>query len=487
MRALASSLGAWESIERNQGTVLRHGLTFALAVVGAIGKPHGLDLEAEEHSSQPLHAYQAVFVSVYDARTMMNTRAHFDAWGMPMHRKLRSPFHPLVWAGGQGLHNPMPYYDIADLIVVGDAEDPLPALLRLWTRHGNTDGFLRAAADVPGVLVPKYHRPGEARIKQAVASDVAITVREAIRVNHTDLRRIEIARNCKHKCLFCGLGWRAPYRENAAAAIVSAIESGGRSVHLQAGDAESHSGIATLRAALQRAGARDGGWTGRLDTTSGSDEIAGSKRYAFGVEGMTHRVRRATGKGWLTDDRLVSETAGVMSRIEGESKGRTCWHMIAGLPGETHSDALHFMSVLQRLNDRVRGKTPRNLALHWQPFQPLPGTPMQWQPCGSGARRIAAALRPMERMPWVRVRQQTGRTDDVARLCTVLARADARAVDVLARIPDVSADDAAQIAGTGYGAIDPDAPLPWDWIDHAYPRPVLRRGHDAVRRMLDER
>lgn len=481
MKALASSLGAWECLESNERTKGRHGLTFALAVLQAIGAQHGLELHPEEQGMPA--RFDAVFVSVFDARTMLNTRAKFDAWRVPMRRRDRGTSHPLVWAGGQGLHNPMPYYDIADVIVIGDAEEPLPALLAAWERHGNGPGFLTAAAMVPGVLVPSLHDPSEVRIKQAVANDVGITLRQDVRVNLNGLRRIEIARSCKHKCLFCGLGWRAPMRENPAKAIIRAIGESPKALHLQAGDAEAHSGIAAIRAAMAARGAQDAGWTGRLDSVEGEDAIAGSKRYAFGVEGMTWRVRKAVGKGYLTDERLIASTVDVMRRIEGDGKGRTAWHMIAGLPGERRGDTLAFAGVLQSIDRRMRGQTSRNLTLHWQPFQPLPGTPMQWCACGGGARQLIGELRGVEHMPWVPIRQQAGRTDGMAKLCTVLARAGRRGADVLdAGI--ATPEHAAELAGVGWGELDPDAPLPWDWIEHHYPRSVLRKGFEALRRQL---
>lgn len=482
MRALASSLGAWESLERQERIQAKHGLTFALAVVGAIGAEHGLELVAEERAVTPAIDFDAIFISVYDARTMMGTRAKFDAWKVPMRRQDRTSSHPLVWAGGQGLHNPMPYYDVADVIVVGDAEEPLPRLLELWARHGR-NGFFAAASTVPGALVPAHHDPSEATIIQATSTDIGTSLRKDIRVNSNGLRRMEIARNCKHKCMFCGLGWRATYRENPTNEVVRVIELSPKEVHLQAGDAESHSGIDAMRAALLRAGSRDSGWTGRLDTVG--DEVASEKRYAFGVEAMTYRVRRAIGKN-ITDEDLVSSTARVMRSIRGEGKGRTCWHMIAGLPGERPKDIEAFLRILGALDDRMRGRTPRNLTIHWQPFQPLPGTPMQWFACGSGARKLSSMIRVAN--SWAPVRSLAGRSDDVAKICTVLARADRRGVDLLDAIGvrRVTPNEAAKIAGSCYLSIDPDVSLPWDWIRHTYPKSVLRRGYESVIRRLSQ-
>lgn len=488
MRAFASSLRAWRHLERQEGVKKAHGLTFPLAVLEAIGRPFGLAVTAEENEPAGPAGYDAVFISVLDSRCMIEAGRVFAEWHLPLRRAARRPPGPLVWAGGQGLHNPLPFAPIADIIVVGDAEDPLPALLRLWDRHGGEHAaFLAAASTVHGVFVPSHHDPREATIVQSVADDVSITIREDVRVSHDGSRRVEIARGCRFKCGFCSLGWRAPLRENAAPAVIEALTAtGGRRVHLQAGDAESHSGIGVIRSALREMGGQDLGWTGRLDTTMDAqyDEIAGSKRYAFGVEGVSHRLRRGVGKGYLTDETLIANTCRFFDAIEGDSKGRGAWHMIAGLPTQRAAEVLDLMRVIQSIDARRRGRTPRNLSIHWQPFQPLPGTPLQWCATGSGARRLAGYVRPIESQRWVPVRQFQGRTDDVAVICSCLARADERGADLIEAVAarSVSPAEAQRIAGVGAGALDPDAPLPWDFVQHAYPRDALRRAYAAAMR-----
>lgn len=481
MRALGSSLGAWRSLEAQEGTQEAHGLAYPLAVLQALGRPHGLEIVAEEYADEPARAFDAVFVTVLDSRCMMATAERFRAWGLPLRRRDRGGADPLVWAGGQGLHNPMPYSEIADLIVVGDAEAPLPVLLDLWERHVDRVGFLAAASTVRGVYAPAHHRPGEATVAQSVARDICVPVREPVVVSHDGSRRIEIARGCPHHCAFCGLSWRRPYLEQSTEAVLTALAEGPRRVHLQAGDAESHSGIERMRAELLARGIQDLGWTGRADTTRGA--VAATKRYAWGVEGVSYRLRRGVGKHRLTDDYLVAATVEHLRSMPGGTTGRAAWHMIAGLPTQRPGDVRDLMRVLAGIQRRYRGPH-RNLALHWQPFQPLPGTPLQWAGCGGGARRLAATAG--ESGDWVRVRHHAGRTDEVARLCTMLARADGRAVDVLAALGErrVTAEDAGALAGVGWGPLDPDAPLPWDWIEHYYPRSILRRAYDVAMRRL---
>ena len=95
-------------------------------------------------------------------------------------------------------------------------------------------------------------------------------------------------------------------------------------------------------------------------------------------------------------------------------------------------------------------------------------------------------LRPFEGRTWCRLRQVGGRTDHMALVCSVLARADERGADLLEALSErrVTPDESTVIAGVGYGPLDPDAPLPWDFIAQSYARSILRRAYDTMMRRL---
>ena len=471
-------------LQENSKTKGKHGLAFPLAIVAAIGKPFGLTIDAQEH--HPLAAgYDAVFVTVLDSRCMLESAKHFHSMGIPLRRAERPVGKfPLVWAGGQGLHNPRPYGDIADLILIGDAEDALPVLLRLWDSHGNTVQFLEEAANVPGVWVPSL---GLYPVTQQVASDIGISLRNDIRVSLDGSRRMEIARGCRSKCTFCSLGWRAPVRENSASDILHQVSLSGKRVHLQAGDAEGHREIATIRRELAVMGSLDQGWTGRVDSFFENPEgrVAGHKRYAFGIEGISQRLRAAVGKPNLTDEYLAQSTAEFFRRIEGDSMGKTCWHVIAGLPTERASEALDLGLVIQRINELSSG-TARELEIHWQPFQPLPGTPMQWCAAGTGARKLAARIKSWERLPWCRIKQIAGRGDNTALICSALARSDERGIRIMEEYPsgELTPERACEISGATFGEISVSEELPWDFVQHHYHRETLEKAHHVMMKRL---
>lgn len=493
MRVFASSFGAWKQIEEVNRVKEPHGLVFPLAVLAAIGRPYGLEMVAEEHTQELVSCFDAVFISVLDSRCMIDGGKHFRAWGMPLRRQDRDSRWPLVWAGGQGLHNPLPMADIYDLVVVGDAETPLPLLLEAWEEvRGDRERFLDRAAGTESVYVPSRHILGRDRIRQSVADDISVTLRENVKVSHNGQRRVEIARGCRYKCAFCSLGWRAPVRENTGDDVAAVIKASPKIVHLQAGDAESHSEIGAIRRALHEHGGRDNGWTGRLDTTLANPDarIPGTKRYAFGVEGVSARLRSAVGKGYLTDKRLVRDTIDVLQRVEGDFYGRAAWHLISGLPTERAQEVQDIKRVVREIDARMPGLQRRNLSLHWQPFQPLPGTPMQWFGCGGGVLEKAKQCKDLERLTKLRITQETGRRDYMAAATTILSRATPRGgaaiLEAVAGGVRVSITELREMGEATELELSIEQPLLWDAIEYAYARPIMERAFRAVVRRLTE-
>lgn len=491
MRVFASSFKSWRMLEETHDVKEPHGLIFPLAVLGAIGAPYGLEMVAEEFTQEPVTAFDSVFISVMDSRCMIEGGKSFRDWGMPIRRQDRDGRWPLVWAGGQGLHNPLPMADVFDLYVHGDAEEPLPELLEAWDAvGGDRERFLDRAAAVESVYVPSRHVLGRDRIRQAWAKDISITLKHSIQVSHNGQRRVEIARGCQFKCGFCSLGWRSPVQENSAAEIIPVIEAAPKIVHLQAGDAESHPEIGVIRAALRQHGGRDNGWTGRLDTTLSNPDarVPGTKRYAFGVEGVSARLRRAVGKGYLTDARLIRDTVDILNKTEERFYGRAAWHLISGLPMERRNEVNDLKRVIRGINDGLHGTTRRNLALHWQPFQPLPGTPMQWFGCGGGVLEKARQCKDLEKLPRLRVTQATGRRDYMAAATTILSRATpaggARMLEMMAEWDRPELATLREVAEADEYDLPIDQPLPWDVFDYAYPREVLERAYRATVKKL---
>lgn len=155
---------------------------------------------------------------------------------------------PLVVAGGPCACNPEPLADFIDMFFIGDGEELLPQVMRLY-REARQKGwsrqtFYRQACRLPGVYIPAlyavdYHEDGTVRkfcklveeaplpVRRAIAEDLAAQtfptdpVVPLVAAVH-DRSVVEIFRGCTRGCRFCQAGMiYRPVRERPAAQIIS--------------------------------------------------------------------------------------------------------------------------------------------------------------------------------------------------------------------------------------------------------------------------
>lgn len=503
MRSLCTSLGSWDTIEGER----RHGVTFPLAIVGAVMEAEGFEPprswegDAEDGGAVTARDYDLLLISAMDSRHFWRVPGWLRQIGVAPRWAERDEADPIVVVGGQAATAPAPIERFVDVVYIGEAEAHLGDLLRClssgraagWSR----DRILDAAACVPGCLVPR-HRPHWHSVEQVYADDISITLNNRLWVNHRKIHRVEIARGCQSKCGFCALGWRSRYRENGAEAIVEALEGtqsmGVREVHLSAGDAEAHSGIVQIRDAVRSGGMRDYGWTGRMDTVRDCSVSAG-KYFAFGLEGASHRLRAAVGKPRLTDEYIISS----MSQYWQVGGRRVMWHLIGGLPGTTPQDVQAYEALLDGTR-RAASELGVELRLDIgrQPFGPLPHTPMQWFGPGIETSELGQAVRPYLRDPVLRVTDKAGQSVRAALLNTLVMRGGEEVSDLLEHgYPRLS--EAPIVARRQFrdlcrrwgldrsryiGEWDPDDPTPWEHVRSAYDVSSLRRAYARIRERL---
>lgn len=500
LTSLCTSLGSWDTIEGKR----RHGVTFPLAIVGATMEdagfppPRSWEGDAEDEGPGTGRNYDLLLISTMDSRHFWSVAPWLRHMGIPDYAKDRAESDPIVIVGGQAATAPAPIEAFVDVVYVGEAEAHLGDLLRCL-RDGRRAGWsrsriLESAAAIPGCLVPSHYPAGHV-IQQVYADDISITLSERLWVNHRKIHRIEIARGCQSKCGFCALGWRSKYRENDAAAVSAALAKtaamGVREVHLSAGDAEAHSGIAQLRQAVRDNDMRDYGWTGRMDTVNDCSVAAG-KMFAFGLEGMSHRLRSALGKPRLSDDYITDK----MREYWSLGGRRAMWHMIGGVPGTTAQDAADYRELLDRVASEAGGH-PETLYLEIgrQPFGPLPHTPMQWLPPGLSSGDVGAVLADFGHASLV-IKEKTGQPVHQALLNTLVMRGGREVTPLVAQgTPRLSHGELAARAGYAklcrrwkldashyLGHWSPDEPTPWAHVQSAYEVPSLIR---AYRRICD--
>ena len=131
---------------------------------------------------------------------------------MPSLQKERSHHHPLVVCGGPlTFSNPLPLGPFADIVVMGEAEEVLPRLMKALSEAGfgqeslaQRDALLRALAQEPGLWIPSLH--GENLPPVAQCDHAHLPATSAILTPHTELRSmflIEPERGCSRGCTYC--------------------------------------------------------------------------------------------------------------------------------------------------------------------------------------------------------------------------------------------------------------------------------------------
>jgi radical SAM superfamily enzyme YgiQ (UPF0313 family) len=297
---------------------------------------------------------------------------------------------PLIFVGG-GLpsYNPSTLREIADLACIGDGEEVAPAVLSALAAGATADEL----ADIPGVYVSDVDNCAEwqqaddisATIRWPYRNEARICSPEGVQSTKSWERRLELARGCRRKCAFCGVGWTKRYRENSAEEVSAVVSGAPREVKTFAPDLMAHSGWPTVQAAYEAAGrynqARD--ISTRVILRDGFRRI---RSYSTGIDGLSARIRSALCKP-LSADQLVE----VIVKANAHMGSLGCY-LILGLPGETSDDCVEWFETLARASAElkpVRQLTKKDIARGFtaerfcitatlNAFCPTPHTPLQW-------------------------------------------------------------------------------------------------------------
>lgn len=320
--------------------------------------------EAEDVSDAAiLPRPDAWFVSVLYVRQYVELAAMFAAMGVAPLTRDRLPSDPLVAFGGQFSIAPAPLADLADVIALGDGEITGVRIAEMLDAGATRADVMRDLDGERGFWVPSRSDGPLLRAERESYDLIEI---------HSDSRTtIELARGCASKCAFCRIGWAGgKYREAPPEQVKAALQrNAGRAVNVFAPDFSSVSWVDGALDAIQAAGCRNTGVDARADATHRLLKRGdGVKNYAFGVEGLSERLRAAVGKP-LSRDRLIS----VMREL-GEGGVRFVrWYMILGLPGEDDRDVAEFCDLVSDVRREYSGAIGFTCTL----FAATPHTPLE--------------------------------------------------------------------------------------------------------------
>ncbi|QOJ02693.1 MAG: TIGR03960 family B12-binding radical SAM protein [Planctomycetia bacterium] len=462
-----------------------------------------------------------------------------DLAGIPLRAAERDDRHPLVIVGGPQADNPEPVADFVDLVVVGDGEGAMAAILELYKELKSSGVRRRDMIEImarrfpwayaPSLYDVSYHADGTiagvipriaglpAQIERCQTPDfenAPFPTRPLVpyaEVVH-DRMAVEVMRGCPQRCRFCHAGYtKRPVGVRSVEKILSILEeqyaaTGHEEIGLLSLSTADYPHLRELSA---RVNERFAGRHVNISMPSLRVDkmlqnipwMASSVRkggLTIAVEAARDTLRAAIRKK-VTDGNLMD------GLVEAYKAGwnRIKTYFMVGFPGETPDDIRGIYELSREMSAARKriGKPPAfiNASVGW--LVPKPYTPFQWaaQPrieYFQEARRILAAAVHAGRTKAVRIS-----THDAKRsiLEAVLSRGDRRLCAAVERAYRLGARFDGWDEAFDYGiwlrafeatGVDPDwyahreratdEILPWDHIRSGPKRDYLQDQYSDV-------
>ncbi len=384
-------------------------------------KKHGLPLVALE-SKDPIDQFDFVGFTLQYEMSYTNVLNMLDLAQIPLRAADRAEEDPLVIGGGPCSFNPEPIADFFDLFNIGEGENMLPSIVRLYIRMKEEGRYTRAAflheaaRTIPGVYVPSlyevtYLPDGRIEAYKPIYDDIPAKVQKQI---IRDLDRVyfpekvvmpyietvhdrimlEVYRGCIRGCRFCQAGaiYR-PVREKSPEVLDRQARAlfhstGYEEISLTSLSISDYTALEPLCDELLS-------WTDdnmvslslpslrvdnfNRDLMNRIDSVRSSS-LTFAPEAGTQRLRDVINKNVLESDVLRAVNVAFDA-----GKTNVKLYFMEGLPTETDEDLAGIGALAERVVDAFyenpnhsRGRRPQ-VTVSVSCFIPKPFTPFQWE------------------------------------------------------------------------------------------------------------
>lgn len=374
-------------------------------------------------SQEPIRNFDFLGITLQYEMCYTNILQILDLAQIPLRADMRTKEHPLVIGGGPCVYNPEPIADFFDLFYIGEGETRYRELLDLYKKHRakgfDRDCFLREAACIPGMYVPKfyettYHDDGTIAaftplyeelpktIQKELVKDVSNTyypmkpVVPFIKVTQ-DRVVLEIQRGCIRGCRFCQAGqlYRPVRERNVELMKQYALEmlknTGHEEISLSSLSSSDYSELEELvnflieeckkrSINISLPSLRIDAFS--LEVMSKVQDVKKSS-LTFAPEAGSQRMRNVINKG-LTEETILKGSAlafkGGWNRVK--------LYFMLGLPTEKESDIRGIAELCNKIAATYFEVVPKEerkngsvqIVASTSFFIPKPFTPFQWSP-----------------------------------------------------------------------------------------------------------